>query len=241
MTFWVKIGHFAILVSDWLMQAFFPCFCVNCGSENNLKSKFLCQNCFELIEEIKTDCCPKCGRLSSNGKYCKSCGRKSKLSGIVVSAKYDGPIKELVHYLKYSKMQIISKYLAKLMVKKLSGCSFKGEVVVVPVPLYFLRKFDRGFNQSELLAKEICKKMGLPLSLVLKRVRNTSQQMKLNRPNRLQNLQGAFRCKNPENIVGKTILLVDDVTTTGATLNECAKTLKSAGARQVFGVVVAKR
>jgi ComF family protein len=225
---------------SYLKEAYFPSFCVHCQATETLANRFLCQSCFEQIELIKTPTCPACGRLNNSGKYCSNCGSGSALTGLIVSARFEGPVKELIHYMKYEKMQQIAVILAEFLSERIKLSTIRGQKVLVPVPLHLMRQLDRGFNQSELMAREISKTLEIPLIFALKRAKNSRQQMKLKRVERLSNLEGAFKCLNPEMILGKTVLLVDDVSTTGATLSECAKVLRAAGARQVWGVVVAR-
>ena len=114
-------------------------------------------------------------------------------------------------------------------------------LVVIPVPLHKNRQDLRGFNQSELIARKLSKKLNLPGGCALARTKDTEAQVSLSREFRLTNLVGAFTCTDKEFITGKNILLVDDVATTLSTLNECARALKDAGAKKVWGIVVARR
>ena len=235
-----KISNFWKLVNGYLKESYFPSFCVNCHRDQDLVNDFLCAGCNNKIELIKSPTCPACGKLNSAGQYCPNCRSKTALTGMIVAAKFEGPVKELVHYLKYVKMQRIASMLGEMIIKRLSISDIRGDLVLVPVPLHICRRLKRGFNQSELIAKYISKKKQIPYTSVLKRVKNTPQQMKLNRKLRLKNLEGAFKCIKNSEIIGRTVLLVDDVSTTGATLNECAKVLRTAGAKQIFGLVVAR-
>ena len=116
-----------------------------------------------------------------------------------------------------------------------------GAEVLVPVPLFPKRGRRRGYNQSELLARQLARHIGLPVDTqALARVRNTVSQTKLNRQGRLQNMAGAFLCKRPFDIKGKVVLLVDDVATTGATLEGCAQALRAAGAKKVLAYTFAR-
>ena len=118
--------------------------------------------------------------------------------------------------------------------------NFTKNTVIVPVPLHRNRLNLRGFNQSELLARYLSKRLDLPGCDALVRRLNTMNQVGLQREKRLSNLDGAFDCSDKEYILGKNIILVDDVVTTGATLNECAKVLKQFGAKKIVGVVLAR-
>jgi ComF family protein len=182
--------------------------------------------------------------MSKSGKICAMCKNKSKfvLKGIISAAVYDsGPTKEIIHHLKYSGMTGFSVVLAELIIIRLSSEQIPSNAVVVPVPLHPSRLAERGFNQSELIGKYVANKLNLCGGNTLERVRNTKPQAELKRSQRLSNLSGCFRVVDPDFIAGKTVLLIDDVATTGATLNECAKVLKSSGAKDIWGVVVAHR
>lgn len=113
---------------------------------------------------------------------------------------------------------------------------------VVPVPLHPFRVWWRGFNQSELLARPISEKLGIRYGNgLLRRVRNDPKQVGLSGRRRWENVRGAFAASNPAVVKGKTILLVDDVMTTGATLSECARVLKRAGAEKVYGLTLTRQ
>ena len=112
--------------------------------------------------------------------------------------------------------------------------------ILVPVPLHRKSKSRRGFNQSELLITELLRRLDREVSVNnLVRIQNTRSQIILSREERIKNVTNAFQVKNPELFVNKNVLLVDDVCTTGSTLNECARSLKSAGAQKVYGLVLA--
>lgn len=225
---------------DFLFEAYFPSFCVNCKSENNLHFTFLCNDCYEKIEFVKTLTCQRCGRITKIGQFCSECRQDSLLSGVVYTLIYTGPVKELVHWFKYGRMLNIGSFLTEILLETLANRLPPGELVVVPVPLYFWRRAQRGFNQSEFIGRRVSKKFSIPYVEGLKRVRKTESQMKLGRKKRLTNLKNAFKARNLVYISGKTVLLIDDVLTTGSTLKECARVLLAAGAHHVWGVVLTK-
>ena len=174
----------------------------------------------------------------SRGKTCDACRRHTNLDGIVVATHFEiGPVRELIHELKYSGTVELANLLGAMLVYAISVNEL-ADFVLVPVPLHSQRITERGFNQAELLTQQITKRVGMKSESVLNRVRATLSQTKLTRVERLRNVQGAFSCRGE--VEDKTILLVDDVMTTGATLEECAKTLKRVGAKRVWGVVVAR-
>jgi len=225
---------------DIIMETFFPKRCVGCGKYG----QFICFNCAGEVELLKTSLCPECGKITKNCSFCDICKRKLKtsLNGLFIASNYDkGPTKEIIHHLKYSGFLELSEVLGEVLYQKIKDSDLISGAVVVPVPLFRKREYTRGFNQAELIARYVSKKLHLSGGLALERKINTKTQVGLSRKERIENVNEAIKCIDQEFIEGKTVLLVDDVTTTGATLNECAKVLKESGAKKVYGLVVAKR
>ncbi len=154
---------------------------------------------------------------------------------------YEGVLVEAVKSLKYRSRMSISRKLGRMMAAiALGDAEMREAELVLPVPLHRVRERERGFNQTLLLAKEISKETGIPVvDRILIRKRYTRQQTTLSRKRRRPNVAGAFSVVYPQQIEGKPILLVDDVTTTGATLEECAATLTDAGAAAVYCLTAA--
>lgn len=235
-----KIKNIAHGYYSFFLDIFFPKRCVGCGQADTI----LCYSCSKEIENIVTPVCGLCGRINQYGQFCPSCRRRAntKLKGIIAAAIYDkGPLKEMIHHLKYTGYKSFAEDLGHLLFLRLNNKIPSGKILVVPVPLYHKKESERGFNQAELVAEYFSKKLKLSGACVLQRTKETETQVKLDRAGRLKNLKGAFACRDNKTVEGKTILLVDDVTTTGATLNECAQVLLDSGAKSVWGVVVAKR
>jgi ComF family protein len=151
---------------------------------------------------------------------------------------YDGALREMIHLMKYRKVHTLAQPLGDFLLQALPpGESFD---VVAPVPLHWKRHWDRGFNQSELLARSVARSAGIPLTNALRRVKATATQAGLSNSARRRNVTQAFRCARPGRVQGKHILLVDDVMTTGSTATACAQALKRAGARRVALLTVAR-
>jgi ComF family protein len=148
-------------------------------------------------------------------------------------------VREAIHRLKYSNSQDLAAPLGEMMVSYWQDVHPPADVIV-PVPLHARRLRERGYNQAALLARELGKGVGLPvLEDVLVRVRNTSPQVDLNGEERKENVRGAFRCPDDQ-LASKSVLLVDDVCTTGATLEACSLALKQRGVRAVWALTLAR-
>lgn len=151
---------------------------------------------------------------------------------------YEGALRNLIHLYKYSKVDSLSEPLAALLIRALPlDARFE---VVLPMPMHWRKKWDRGFNQSELLAQVVAARYGLKPATNLRRSRYTKPQASLSEAERQINLKNSFHVRRPEQIWGKRILLVDDVMTTGATLREAAGVLKAVGVRSVAALTLAR-
>ncbi len=162
---------------------------------------------------------------------------------VASGAAYEGKLKDLIGAFKYEGDRLLAADLACIMS---NGWSILAEhmpasnLLIVPVPLHWRRKQSRGFNQAELVGRQLAKAVSVPLSVkAMKRTKNTRPQQELGRAERLTNLQGAFTAE-PAIVAGKTIVLVDDVSTSGATLVECAKAALDSGAQSVAALTIAK-
>lgn len=223
-------------VKNFILDLFFPVTCTNCGKEG----EWLCKECEGKINFINSSFCAKCNRLTEEGKLCDSCRRNSKLGGILIVGYYNDEIlKKIIWEFKYNFVEEIGSYLAKLMIQQLGDKINKESSIFAAVPLDKKRLRWRGFNQSEILAREAAKSLNIDfLKDTLKRVKKTESQIGLTRKQREENVRGAFTVNRV--VKDKRIYLVDDVMTTGSTLEECAKELRVAGAREIWGVVLAK-
>ncbi len=183
-------------------------------------------------------CLPCWERLPWTPGYRPGHGRQIAL---LWAADYEGPIRRLVHGLKFADMDTLAPVLGRGMGSRLGRLILAERIdLIVPVPLHFGRRYRRGYNQAELLARAIARCSGLPLdSRALRRRRAGRRQVGLSRRERLRSLAGCFSAAS-RRARGQTILLVDDVVTTGATLEACARALYDAEARRVVGCVLAR-
>jgi len=157
---------------------------------------------------------------------------------------YDGELRELIHLLKYEQVTPAANLLGEMLAVAIKKLEIPHPVLMVPVPLHFSKRRRRGFNQAELIARAALKRLavsGIELAAdLLVRQRITVSQIGLTRPQRAENIRGAFRVEHPEKIAGRCVLLVDDVLTTAITASECARVLEKAGAEKVWVATVAR-
>ncbi|MGA2878279.1 MAG: ComF family protein [Bryobacteraceae bacterium] len=151
---------------------------------------------------------------------------------------YEDELRKLIHLFKYGRVQTLSGPLGRLLVRALPReQSFD---VIVPMPLHWRKRWQRGFNQAELLAREVGGRTHTPVANALRRVRNTASQAGLTSAKRRENVSGSFRARKRAALDGRSVLLIDDVMTTGATAASCARALKRGGARQVTLLTLAR-
>lgn len=229
-----------------LLNFVFPRGCPLC--RNDVPAGYpwaLCPGCVGRISAWKGQGCETCGLpLPDGGAHCYVCRhrkrsfRKARSAGI-----YDGVLKDALRQLKYRGRVSLAKPLGRFMADYWKDISIAESIDgVVAVPLHFWRMRRRGYNQAELLAQAFCRETRVPLvGKCLARKRITPSQTELDQEMRFANVAGAFAVINPELIKGKTILLIDDICTTGATLEACASALREGGAKAVFGLTVARQ
>lgn len=228
-----------------LLDIFFPKHCIGCRRSG----EYLCTNCFAKISFDAHSICTVCNRPSIDGKTHPICKTRYSLDGTFCAVSYKNIIRKLIYQLKYQ------PYLTDLLplLGELSYESFiqnevfiqllKKQPILVPVPLTSKKLRKRGYNQAELLAKELGKRFGLTVQLLLKRVKETKPQYGLKREERIDNMKEAFVLSNQVLVTDdkvRTIILVDDVLTTGSTMSEAAQILKKSGAKEVWGLAFAK-
>jgi len=185
--------------------------------------------------------CPRCGRPQPSGILCPGCvSWQAEIDGIRSPFQFDGVIRQAIHQLKYQNLRALVVPLAKLLQGYLSTNPLPAEVLV-PVPLHQKRLRERGYNQSSLLARELSKLINLPVvDNCLSRQRHAPPQARTSTvEERQRNIAGAFACRDYR-LRDKQVLLIDDVSTSGATLDACAAALKAAGATSVWGLVMAR-
>ena len=229
-------------VRKFILDLLFPQFCLGCQKEGD----YLCQDCQATLEisQYRYCLCKKPIRLPEGGK-CRFCQSK-KLNGLYFALSYQNNlVQKLIRKFKYEIfLKELAKPLTSLIITYFQLLDNKPDFsnfILIPVPLEKKKLKKRGFNQAEEIAKEISIFLKIPLvNNILIKIRETLPQVELSDKEREENILGAFSCQNKNEIKGKKILLVDDVYTTGSTLEECARVLKEAGAKEVWGLVVAR-
>ncbi len=220
-----------------LIDFIFPPVCANCGKIGVL----LCDSCITSLPTVYEPVCPICGRpLKKSGPQCGRCQESPlSLDQIRAAVLFAGSVPNIIHQLKYNGMFALAEPLAEIMAS--SWHRWRQPVdIVVPIPLHPKRERARGYNQSELLSRHLCRMLDLPEEQqALKRIRNTHPQIELSAEDRAANVTGAF-VADRRRVEGRKILLIDDVCTTGSTLSEAAKSLLEAGAASVSGYCMAR-
>ncbi len=200
----------------------------------------VCGSCEELIPWIGRECCPRCARVSQLGRLCGRCrNNPGALDGLRAACTLEGLVRRALHDLKYRQARFLAELAAGLLVQTLVARPLRVELLI-PVPLSAARRRERGYNQSELIARHLSEQLGVPLLAdALERLRDTPPQVGRSAAERRANVSGAFAVRRAGEINGKRVALIDDVATTGSTLAACAEPLKAAGVSRAFGLVVA--
>jgi len=219
------------------LDLLFPRWCLGCGKEGD----FICGDCRRDLPVITPPVCPRCGSPLSQGAACHDWpDTPDGIDGIRSPFVFDGVIRRAVHELKYRNLRALAPLLAGLLYDHLVSNPLPADVLV-PVPLHPKRLRERGYNQSALISEELGRRCGLPVAAngLIRRHYTVPQARSAGVSERQQNVAGAFACRE-EGFRGRQVLLIDDVSTSGATLNACAGALKAAGAAQVRGLTLAR-
>jgi len=225
----------------------YPPICILCNdhiSTNNPDKNFLCAKCRSKIKMNRPPFCPKCCRPLSehhNDPICHICKKQTPYFDFAWAAcYYEKPLTTLIHYFKYKNTLFLHKEFVLLIAKfiKKYNLDIQQFDMITPIPLFHARFRERGYNQAELLASSIAKHYNLPLNKkCISRIKNTKTQTLLGQKERWTNTNKAFRINNSkfqkDKIKNKSILLIDDLLTTGATASACAQVLKNDGAKTV--------
>jgi competence protein ComFC len=217
---------------DWL----FPPSCGGCGKTGMR----WCPPCQASVHKIEPPLCPLCGQKLSRTELCWRCQKAAPLYTALRSwAIFDGNTRNAIHQLKYHRNVGLGEILARSLVELFLNVKWEIDLIT-PVPLGLARLAERGYNQSSLLARPLALALEVPYRpQILIRVKETRSQVGLTVAERRENVSGAFAAQSNK-VAGRNILVVDDVTTSGSTLEACAEALTTAGARYVYGLTLAR-
>jgi ComF family protein len=231
------LPRLAVRVGRAAVEFVFPARCVSCGATGS----FVCDACRATLTPASPPRCTRCWSPGDDLPFCASCERDPPAYHRLRAAfVYRGVARELVHALKFRGMSTLGAPMGRLLAEALDGYGIE-PALIVPVPLAGMRRRTRGYNQAETLARALGSLMGAPVEArALKRTRNTSPQARsADALTRRRNVASAFEAR-PQHVAGRSVLLVDDVTTTGATLDACARALLEAGAARVWAAAFAR-
>ncbi len=228
---------------SWIKQLVFPqprC-CLICGRHHHVV-KYVCQKCYAQIKRVYPPLCSNCGRPLLGAVYCCHCrGRKFFFDRVFSFGLYDGILKKLIHLFKFDKYAGLGDEITKIMINETDFVNAIKECTLVPVPLHPQRLLARGYNQAQVLCESWSKQTGQPWSEILIRISHGLPQAKYKLHERQHTVAGQFAIKRKwsTKLTNSRIALVDDVITTGSTLNECARILKHGGAAEVCVLTIA--
>lgn len=231
MTGWLK------QLQSEVIKFIFPGVCIGCGKFG----EFICADCEKKLPRLLPPVCQRCGKPEPSALYCSECWKKQNgIDSIRSVFIFEGMIRAAVHELKYYNLRAISGLLGKYMAAYYSENNLSGDYLV-PVPLHPKRFRQRGYNQSELLAMSMSEITGVPMlkGAIERVIDNEPQTRTVSVDERRHNVEDVFFCGSSL-VMGKDIMIVDDVCTSGATLDACARSLKKAGVKRVFGITLAR-
>jgi len=243
-----KIKHFLIELKDDILDFVYPQSCPICQKPLGREETDICEDCWKTLAFLPAPFCPYCKSFLEDNHtlvehLCPYLSKPEdrKILAVKSLGTFDDHYKKLIHRFKYDRKIPLGKRLAQCLGKVVAQDEdFTNCDLIIPVPLHRARHRERGFNQSEVLAEGVSQAIDLPLAKqILKRKKNTRDQTYLNAQQRTENVRDAFVVTQPEKINNKAVILIDDVITTGATLNECARMLEETGAKIIFAVTLA--
>lgn len=224
-------------ISEFLLDIIFPKKCVVCARLDTL----FCDKCRSRIVFLKTQNCPFCLKITTRGRVCPSCrsSYRSSLTGVYVAAHFEEPLKGAIHQYKYEFIKALKDDLADIAWPYVED--FPKNAILTCVPSNPKRLAWRGYNQAEEIAKILARKTGMRYHPnLLKRTKYKIPQTQLRRKERFENVKGAFQADKKIDLSGRQVVIFDDLVTSGATLDACAKELRKEGATRVWGFVLAR-
>ena len=223
-----------MFITEKIISIVAPHQCLVCEREGAV----VCDWCLPDFAAALPDRCYKCKTIAPDSRVCKPCRTKSPLKHVWVRTDYEEPNKQLIHNFKFERQQAAAIPLARMMAEKVPFLS--RDTIIAHVPTATSRVRKRGYDHAELLAQALAKELGLPCQTLLLRTTQT-RQVRSSREQRLKQMEGAFMALKSGALRSQKVLLVDDIVTTGSTLESAARCLREAGAKTVDAVVFAQR
>ena len=239
-----RLSEFSDTLLDHLVHFLLPAWCLGCEKPLSRRDPALClcRACRAKLKRPRRERCPLCGAVASTrpGAWlCAACRlAPPAFDGLHAEWSYEPPFDEVIRGLKYHRLEFLADDLARGMAADLRGLETEHDVVTA-VPLHWRRRLERGYNQAQLIAKPLARRLGLPYRRLLIRSVSSAPQTTLSARERRSNVEDIFRCRRGVEIHRARVLLIDDVATTGATLDAASRTLKSAGADLITAAVSA--
>ena len=229
-------------IKSLVLDTLFPIYCLACETEG---SKFVCDACADVLTPLPQQFCIACQKMSVGGLTHPHCQSPHTADGLISVYDYhDEKVSNILIKGKYSFLPDVYKQLgiilADVIKKDFPFLLESGIYHLTPIPLHWMRQRWRGFNQSEILAQSLAQNLDSSCINVLVRCRFTKTQKNLKKPERIKNLESAFKLNQDTDVSNRNFILIDDVTTTGSTLHEAAKVLKRNGAAKIFCLTVAR-
>jgi len=230
-------------IPTWLLPS--PCLACGRQAEPGAPHLGLCARCRGRLEEPGANSCSRCGRVLSGARLPPGflCGRCRKrppaFERLYAAWLYQAPFDDVIRALKFGRLEYLGRALGAALAARFAT-TLPPVDLVVPVPLHWRRRLSRGFNQAAAIGASFARARHLPCRSLLRRKRATQPQSRLPRARRLANLRHAFALRRRRSLAGLSILLIDDVSTTGATLDAAARALRHAGAQRVLAMVAAR-
>ncbi len=230
------LKNMALSLKERTLDLLFPPKCLGCGKEGT----FLCSECHESLPRLLPPFCERCAQPTKRTRFCARCVRSPlAIDGIRAPFLMEGAVRQMVHRFKYNDLRALAPVIASLLADYLDSSPLQWDVLMA-VPVHRRRERQRGYNQSALLVRELSRLLQAPVVTGLVRIKDSPPQAKSqNMEERRANVQDAYLFKG-ESLTGKRVLLLDDVCTTGSTLDACSRVLKASGASQVWGLTVAR-
>ena len=226
-----------------ILDILFPRFCLRCQKEGD----WICSDCLSTIDILEYQYCPFCNQRVFDKGTCSKHQNKN-LDGLFFPVSYENPlIKKAIKKFKHSPfLRELTPYFCYLIISHFllieNKTILKDNSLLIPVPISPFKKRWCGYSPSEEIAKQLSTSFKIPILINnLIKIKKTKSQSNLSKDERIENVKNAFKLKNPQEVENKIIFLVDDIFSTGATMEECSKELKQAGAKQIFGIVIARK